>query len=183
MNMITPGARRLIRAALVAALLGVSTHAQSQAQLADAADPGPVAPLAWLEGCWQGTVNQREFREQWMPLRGGILIGAGRQVSDNRLQDYEFLRIEARPDGVLFTQFSGDRNEASFKLATTTTDDKDTIFTFANTADAFPSRLVYRRGADGWLYETVEGSVNGRDKKVIYPMRRINCENGELILK
>jgi hypothetical protein len=25
---------------------------------------------AWLEGCWRGAVNQREFREHWLPLRG-----------------------------------------------------------------------------------------------------------------
>ncbi|MEO9137095.1 MAG: DUF6265 family protein [Casimicrobiaceae bacterium] len=150
---------------------------------ADAGDAGPLVPLAWLEGCWQGTVNQREFREQWMPLRDGILIGTGQQVLRNSLQDYEFLRLEARPDGVYFTQFSGDRTDASFKLASTTTDDKDTIFTFANTVDAFPSRLIYRRGTGGWLYETIEGSPDGADKKVIYPLRRINCESGELILK
>lgn len=148
---------------------------------ANAGDAGPLAPLAWLEGCWQGTVNQREFREQWMPLRGGMLIGAGQQVSRGRMQDYEFLRLEARPDGVYFAQFSGDRSGASFKLAGTTIDDKDTIFTFANTTDAFPARLIYRRGADGWLYETIEGALNGVDKKVIYPMRRIDCESGELI--
>ena len=37
-------------------------------------------------------------------------------------------------------------------------------------------------GIDGWLYETVEGSLDGADKHVIYPLRRINCETGALIL-
>jgi hypothetical protein len=150
---------------------------------ASATDAGPLAPLAWLEGCWQGTVNQREFREQWLPLRGAMLIGASQQVSRDRTQDYEFMRLDARADGIHFTQFSGDRKETSFKLTATTTDDKDTIFTFANTVDAFPARLIYRRGADGWLYETIEGPLNGSDKRVIYPFRRIDCESGELILK
>src|SRR5205085_9632114 len=85
---------------------------------------GPLAPLAWLAGCWQGSVNQREFREQWLPLRGGLLIGAGQSVLQGRMQDYEFLRIEPRPDGVYFTQFSGDLKQSSFRLAATTTDDK-----------------------------------------------------------
>lgn len=148
---------------------------------AGAADTGPLAPLAWLEGCWQGTVNQRDFREQWLPLRGGMLIGAGQQVLRGRMQDYEFLRLESKNDGVYFTQFSGDRRAISFKLAETTTEGNDTIFTFANTADAFPARLIYRRGAEGWLYQTIEGSLNGSEKKVIYPLRRIDCESGELV--
>jgi len=145
------------------------------------ADTGPLAPLAWLEGCWQGSVNQRDFREHWLPLRGGLLIGAGQSVLRGRVDDYQFLRLESKADGIYFTQFSGERKESSFRLATTTTDDKDTIFTFANTVDAFPARLVYRRGVEGWLYETIEGLLNGADKKVIYPLRRVDCESGEFI--
>jgi hypothetical protein len=145
------------------------------------AESGPLAALAWLEGCWQGSVNQREFREQWLPLRGGLMIGAGQSVLRGRMQDYEFLRIEPRADGVYFTQFSGDLKQSSFRLAATTTDEKDTIFTFANTADAFPARLIYRRGIEGWLYQTIEGSVSGSDRRVIYPLRRVDCETGEFI--
>jgi hypothetical protein len=158
---------------------------------ADAATPavapetsGPLAPLAWLEGCWQGNVNQREFREQWLPLRGGLLIGAGQTVMHGKMQDYQYMRIEPKSDGVYFAQFSGDRKETSFRLAGTQTADKDTIFTFANTAaDAFPARLIYRRGSEGWLYETIEGTLNGGERKVIYPLRRVDCETGEFILR
>ena len=159
---------------------GAAPEAERAAQPAEA---GPLAPLEWLAGCWQGAVNQREFREQWLPLRGGMLIGAGQLVLGGRMQDYEFLRIESRADGIVFSQFSGDRKEIAFKLASTTTEDKDTIFTFANVADAFPARLVYRRGADGWLYETIEGTLDGKERRVIYPLRRVDCESGELILK
>jgi len=144
---------------------------------------GPLAPLAWLAGCWQGNVNEREFRETWLPLRGGMLIGAGQQVLRGVMQDYEFLRIDSRPDGIHFTQFSGDRKESSFKLSATTAEGNDTIFTFTNATAAFPARLVYRHGAEGWLYETIEGPLNGSDKKVIYPLRRVDCETGELVTK
>lgn len=144
---------------------------------------GPLAPLEWLAGCWQNTVNQRELREQWLPLRGGMLIGAAQQVSRGRMQDYEFLRIESRADGVYFSQFSGDRKETSFRLSDTKTEEKDTIFTFTNSVDAFPQRLLYRRGIDGWLYETIEGTLNGSERKVVYPLRRVDCESGELVFK
>jgi len=157
--------------------------AAGAASTAPPADTGPLAALAWLEGCWLGNVNQREFREQWLPLRGGILIGAGQSVLRGKMQDYEFLRIEPRADGVFFSQFSGDLKETSFKLDSKVDDDKDTIFTFANTTDSFPSRLIYRRGTEGWLYETIEGKTKGATRQVIYPLRRIDCETGELIGK
>jgi uncharacterized protein DUF6265 len=163
------------------------TQRSRGAQDAGAADANAgtaaLGQLAWLEGCWQGSVNQREFREQWLPLRAGLLLGAGQSVMRGRMLDYQFLRLEPRADGIYFTQFSGDRNEASFKLASMTTDDKDTIYTFANTRDAFPERLVYRRGVEGWLYQTIEGALNGSERKVIYPLRRVDCESGELIRK
>lgn len=188
---------RLGRAALALAALLMCTTCAEQAPrpspapppgAANAAPPpartteaGPLTPLAWLEGCWQGSVNQRDFHEQWLPLRGGILIGAGQAVLRGQMQDYQFLRLEPKPDGIRFTQFSGDRKESSFRLASTTTDDKDVIFTFANTADTFPARLIYRQGVDGWLYETIEGTLDGAERKVIYPLRRVDCESGELI--
>ena len=112
-----------------------------------------------------------------------MLIGAGQSVLRGKMQDYEFLRIEPRSDGIFFSQFGGDRNETSFRLDKVVSEDKDTIFTFANTADAFPARLIYRRGTEGWLYETIEGKMNGSDRQVIYPMRRVDCETGELINK
>ena len=141
-----------------------------------------ISPLAWLEGCWHGNVNQRDFREQWLPLSGGMLIGVGQTVLRGKMQDYQYMRIEARSDSVYFSQFSGDRKETSFRLVSTQTADKDMIFTFANTAkDIFPERLVYLRGSEGWLYETIEGTLNGSEHKVIYPLRRIDCETGESI--
>ena len=191
---------------IVSLLASVSTGAQPPATATDPSPPvsAPAAPapaeaqppapakldeggafaaLAWLEGCWQGTVNQREFREQWLPPRGGMLIGAGQSVLRGKIQDYEFPRIEPRGDGIYFSQFGGDRKETSFRLDKVVNEDKDTIFTFANTTDTFPARLVYRRGTEGWLYETIEGKTSGGDRKVIYPLRRVDCETGELIGK
>ena len=59
----------------------------------------------------------------------------------------------------------------------------DALFVFANPAKDFPQKISYRKGSEGWLYATVEGKVAGADRQVIYPMRRIGCETGELIRK
>ena len=186
------------RAAIAAVLLAVAgaaggaagaqapappASAPSEAPAKTAPADGPLAAFAWLQGCWRGEVNHREFREYWMPPKGDTMVGVGQLALDGKLQDYEYLRISSGFGVIAFSQFSGDRKELVFKLATTATDDQDTIFTFANTADAFPARLVYRRaGKDGWLYETVEGALDGAPKRVIYPLRRIDCETGEPIL-
>lgn len=140
-----------------------------------------VAELAWLAGCWQNTVNGRELREEWLPLHGGMLIGAGQQTMQGVMQDYEFLRIDSREGSVYFTQFGAGGKEISFRLSGTATDGNDTIFTFDHTTSSFPARLLYRRGEQGWLYETVEGRLTRDAKRVVYPLRRVDCETGELI--
>ena len=183
--------------ALTCSLPAAVLHAQTPApaEPAKAAAPPPaetanaVAPplelasLSWLDGCWRGEVAQYEFREHWLPLRGGLMVGAGHVVFQGKTQDYGYLRLETRPDGVYYVSISSAKKEAAFRLASATLDDKDTIFTFTRSGDEFPQRIVYRRGIDGWLYGSVEGKVKGEEKKVIYPMRRVDCQNGDLIRK
>ncbi|HET7097503.1 MAG TPA: DUF6265 family protein [Casimicrobiaceae bacterium] len=148
-------------------------------------EESPVDPLAWLAGCWSSDVNKRETREHWLPLRGNLMLGMSQTVVQGKTQDYEYLRMESRPDGVYYVVLPAGQNATTFKFeghSTITMGDRsDDAFTFTNPALEFPSKIVYRRARQGWLYVSVEGKVKGSDKEVTYPMRRINCETGELI--
>ncbi len=139
--------------------------------------------LAWLGGCWKGTVNRREYREEWLPLRGNMMIGVSQTVLDDRTDDYEYLRLEPRADGVYYVAVPGGRNEAAFRLVQATTDSSDgsRTFVFTDAARDFPQRIAYRRGTAGWLYAEVAGKVDGKDRSVVYPMRRIDCATGTFI--
>lgn len=147
------------------------------------APTGPLAPLAWLNGCWAGNVNQREFREYWHPLRGGMMVGVSHNAIRDRTISYEHLRLESKPDGVFYTATTAGEKEVPFKLTDTKKEGPDEIFTFSNGANAFPQLLSYRRATGGWLYVEVAGKQNGKDNKVIYPFRRVDCETGEFIRK
>lgn len=141
-----------------------------------------VHSLAWLEGCWAGNVNQRNFREQWTPVRGTMLLGVGSTVYQGKVQDYEYLRIEARPDGVFYVASPSGKGETPFKLTSIgPAEDQATLYTFSNPANEFPQEIVYRRATGGWLYATIQGKLKGEDRKVIFPMRRVDCETGDLI--
>ena len=193
MNRASTHDSRVLRARIAAAALFIVLAQSAVAQIPKAsdakADPKPstlpltLESLAWLEGCWRGAVNQREFREHWLPLRGGMIVGAGHTLLQDKTQDFEYMRVETRPDGVYYVVAPSGKPETAFKLATITDDGHGTEFTFANGIDEFPQRIVYRRGGEGWLYASVEGKLNGEERKVTYPMRRIGCESGEVILK
>ncbi len=178
--------------ALAVALLLCAASAPSEAQDSpqQPAQPqpapeaaSPLGQLAWLEGCWRGSVNQREFREQWLPLRGGVMLGVNHTVMDGKTVDFDYLRIESRADGIYYVITPPDAKGIAYKLGEVTSPDGDTVFPFANPTQEFPREITYRRNTEGWLYATVDGKVSGTDRQVIYPMRRIGCESGEVIRK
>jgi hypothetical protein len=144
---------------------------------------GPLAPLAWLHGCWAGSVNKRDFRETWLPLRGNMMVGVGHNALGEKTVSYELIRLESRDDGVFYVATPSGQRETPFKLSQTRREGPDEIFTFSNTANPFPQVINYRRATDGWLYVEVLGKQNDKEQKVIYPFRRVDCETGDLIRK
>lgn len=174
---------------VIATLASLSCSLPSQAQPAAAgtesagSSDGTLAALGWLSGCWRGSVNQREFREHWLPLRGNLLIGAGHTVMGGRTQDFEYLRLEERLDGVYYVAAPVRQKETAFRFVDRKSDGPDSIFTFSNPAQDFPQTIIYRRASEGWLYVHVEGKLGGEERRVIYPFRRVDCETDELIAK
>lgn len=154
---------------------------------APAAPADPLAEFAWLDGCWKGSVNQRDFREHWMAPQGGMLLGVSQVVMAGKTVGYEYLKIERRPDGVYYVAVPSDGKEEAFRYAGVTIDTAgdrgDHLFAFENPALEFPKRIVYRQATGGWLYAQVEGKVNGADRQVIYPMRHVDCATGAFLQK
>jgi hypothetical protein len=180
--------RMIVAASLSAFAYSASAQAPTAADAQAAAGSAALAAatidqLGWLQGCWDGKVNQRDFREEWLPLRGEMMIGASQTVLQGKTQDFEYLRIEARPDGVYYIAIPAGKKDSPFRLKGKATDGDDEVFVFENTVDEFPQRILYRHGTNGWLYAHVEGTIAGQEKKVIYPMRRVDCQSGELITK
>ena len=144
---------------------------------------GPLAPLAWMRGCWEGKVNQRDFREEWLPSVGDMMIGVSQTTLRDKTVDFEYLRLESRPEGVFYVAAPSGKNEAAFRLAGQTTSGGDEVFTFDNATPGaeYPQRIIYRHASEGWLYATVEGKIKGVDKQVIFPMRRVDCQTGAVV--
>ena len=195
--------QRIVLACVAAALIAGAAQGQTTAPPATqpavppsaqpAASPAPqsVAPtgapsaplpsfeaLAWLRGCWEGKVTRQEFNEQWQSARGGMMLGSSQMVVGQRTQDYTYLRIESRPDGLYYVAVPSGKKEIAFKLTGVEDDKGVKIFTFRNPQDEFPQRIVYRHSEHGLLFAQVGGKVDGKDKEVIYPMHRVDCVTG-----
>jgi hypothetical protein len=136
-----------------------------------------------MRGCWEGKVNQRDFREEWLPPAGDMMVGVSQTTLRDKTVDFEYLRLESRPEGVFYVATSPGKNESAFRLAGQTTSGGDELFTFASATPGaeYPQRIIYRRASEGWLYATVEGKIKGADKQVIFPMRRVDCQTGAAV--
>jgi len=172
-------------AAVACAQTATSPPAAPPAAPAAAADP--LAEFDWLGGCWRGSVNQRDFREHWMPPQGGMLLGVSQVVMAGKTVGYEYLKIETRPDGVYYVNVPSEGKETAFRYAGMTIDTAgdrgDRLYAFENPALEFPRRIVYRHATGGWLYAEVDGKVNGADRQVIYPMRHVDCATDAFLQK
>jgi hypothetical protein len=147
---------------------------------ASSAPPQSFEALAWLRGCWEGKVARREFSEQWQSERGGMMLGSSQTVVGQRTQDYTYMRLETRPDGLYYVAVPSGKKEIAFKLTGVEDDKGVKVFTFNGSQDEFPQRIVYRHNEQGSMFAQVGGKVEGKDKEVTYPMHRVDCVTGAI---
>ena len=76
-----------------------------------------LADLGWLAGDWQMTSGEQCIEEHWTAPSSNALVGMSRTVTKDRTLSFEFMRIEARADGVYYVAQPNGRPPVDFKLA------------------------------------------------------------------
>ena len=111
-----------------------------------------------MSGSWEGTAGKASIEEHWTPAAGGTLFGVSRTIAGGKTVAFEFLRIEARADGIFYVAQPGGRPPTDFKLIKL----EGQSVMFENLAHDFPQRIIYRKNADETLDARVEGERNGQ---------------------
>ena len=110
------------------------------------------------------------------------MLGLGHTVMNGKTLSFEFMRIETRDDGkVAYVAKPTDKPEEGFIYLGTQDDRGMTGYVFSNPARDFPSQIVYQRTPGGELFAYVKGKINGADRQVIYPFRRVDCASGKVL--
>lgn len=111
--------------------------------MGQAPPPADVADLAWLSGRWESVSESGRWTEEtWSAPRGGVMLGHSRSGSGDRAREFEFLRLQAGPDGaVAYHAQPGGRPAIAFQL----TARDGTSATFDNPQHDFPQRIRYVR--------------------------------------
>jgi hypothetical protein len=133
-----------------------------------------IEDISWLAGCWERFDPSKDLHisEQWMKPAGGTMFGTGRTVKNGKTVDFEFTRIEQRPEGLFYVARSAaNKEDTDFKLIRS---GKSEVV-FENLAHDFPQRVMYRREGEN-LFARIEGNRNGKAVGVDFPMKRQSCE-------
>lgn len=137
------------------------------------APESPLNALAGLAGCWAGGSGKMAFREHWMRPASGMMMGMGRTLVDGKVASYEAMRIEVDADGTLaFVAKPSGQAEGRFRMVKS---DANGVV-FENPLHDFPQRVRYQLKADGSLHARIEGTRDGKERGIDFPMRRTNCE-------
>ena len=142
------------------------------ALVGSAADSSSAKPtvdsLAWLTGGWILERNGRLVHELWMPPAGGTMLGMSRTVANGRTTEYEFLLLRQGEDGeIYYVAKPAKQPEAAFKLVKLTANE----VVFENAGHDFPQRILYTKKEDGMLLAAIEGTKDGKTRRVEYPYR------------
>jgi hypothetical protein len=117
------------------------------------AAPSPdLEGLRFLEGNWRGESGKATIEERWTDAAGGMMLGVSRTIVSGKAVAFEFLRIEAREDGVFYVAQPGGRPPTQFKLTRTSAVEA----VFENPRHDHPKIIRYRLD-DGTLVAEVEG--------------------------
>jgi hypothetical protein len=109
-----------------------------------------------------------------MPPAGGTMLGMNRTVRGNETVAFEFIRIVEQDDGSLvFVASPSGQGTTEFTLVRLS--DREVIF--ENPDHDFPQRIIYRLVSDEELLGRIEGAIDGIERAVDFPMKRIVCRS------
>ncbi|MCP3143407.1 DUF6265 family protein [Pyxidicoccus xibeiensis] len=117
-----------------------------------------IDDVAWLAGDWQGASGPGVVDEHWTRAAGNSMLGMSRYVSGGRTVFFEYLRIEARADGLYYIAHPKARPGVEFKLVHCAEGEA----LFENPAHDHPKRIRYQRESQDRLTARIEGDEGGK---------------------
>jgi len=125
--------------------------------------PLTLSDIAWLAGHWREEKGGALTEELWMPPRGGVMLGLNRSVRNEHKAGFEFLRLEADKEGVVYLASPGGAAPTPFRL--TAADAAHAVS--ENPEHDFPKRIEYRLAGD-----TLTASIAGDKPGPAWTFRR-----------
>lgn len=135
------------------------------------ASAAPIDSLEWMCGTWG---DPAESLESWLAPVDGLMLGVNRTVRPGKMPFFEFLRIEQRPEGIVFVASPLGRAGTDFPLQ----DLGAERVAFENPEHDFPQRIAYWLEGDSLVAEASAGEGESRQVQSFRWARRAACDSG-----
>lgn len=131
----------------------------------------PAAPPAfpgWLSGGWLSQSPEGKWTEEWWtPAKAGVMLGAGRSGTGDKLEWWEQTRIKVADGKLRFCALP--KGQAGACFAATKVEANEIVF--ENPGHDFPNKVAYRREGSDLLAE-ISGTSSTNLQR--WRFRRIN---------
>jgi hypothetical protein len=117
-----------------------------------------IESLSWMVGAWTGKMGKAGIEEHWIPPAGKTMMAVARTVVGDRTVAFEFLRIEQRPDAIVYIAQPNGRPPTEFRLTAST----PTSATFENPQHDNPKIIRYSKEGESTLIAEIEGDEKGK---------------------
>src|SRR3954463_1928628 len=141
------------------------------AALAQAGALPRVGQGAWLRGCGEMQTRGGTVESQWLSPRASSMLGVSRTIHGTTLVDYEMVVIRERGDRLSYEPHPSDAEPGLFM--STAVSDRTVVF--ENLKPRFPTRVGYELSAGDRLLAWMDGSENGRTRRVEFSYSRVPC--------
>ena len=132
-----------------------------------------VETLKWISGCWEMNRGESVTTERWAKPTENLMIGTSQMVKGTKSVSFEFLRIVNNGHGLTYVAQPSDSKAPTAFAAIKVTDSE---IVFENAKHDFPQRVIYRLEKADSLFARIEGTNNGKEMSLDFPMKRVKCD-------
>lgn len=137
--------------------------------LAAPARAGAMNALSWMAGAWAGEKNGTREEEHWMAPRGDLMVGMHRTVRPGKPNSFEFLRIQERPEGLVYLAQPDGAPVTAFKMV----DQTARRVVFENKEHDYPQRIIYWQDKPNELRAMIAGTLQGKPDSMQWRWTRV----------
>jgi len=99
------------------------------------------------------------------------MLSMARTVRGDKLVEYELVVVREQEGGLAYEAHPSGQPSAVFLSSSV----GDALVVFENPEHDFPQRIGYRRNGSDELLAWIEGTHNGKARRIEYPYRRSPC--------
>ena len=111
--------------------------------------------IGWLSGEWRAAQGGSTTCERWSLPEGNLMLGTSQTVFAGATRAFEFMRIEERPDAIVYVAQPNGKPATEFKMISVSPNE----VTFENPQHDFPVKIIYRRIDADRMTARIEGKA------------------------